>query len=77
MQQHVEQVIAEWLKAADDEVNFIGQHTQRTIGAMRSGVNKWRAPKVVVEKLIPWLSRVHHIGVAQNRSPVNIEKEKK
>jgi hypothetical protein len=70
-------MVSEWLKATDDVIQFITQHTQWSIGAVRARVNKWRAPEVVVQQLVPWLTGVHHIGIAQNRSSVNEEKEKK
>jgi len=77
VQQDVDEMVAERLEAADDVIEFVAEHTQRPIGAVRARVNKWRAPEVVVQQLIPWLTGVHHIGIAQNRSSVNGKEKKK
>lgn len=69
MQQHIDEMIAEWFKATDDVIQFVTQHTNRSVRAVRAGVNKWRAPEIIVQQLIPRLCGVHDIGVAQNCSP--------
>lgn len=68
-------MIAERFEAADDVIQPVAEHAKRPVGAVRAGVNKWCAPEVVVQQLIPWLTGVHHIGIAENRSSVNGKEE--
>lgn len=68
VQQHVDQVVAGGLEAAEQVVQLEREHAQRPIRAVGARVDQRRAPEVVAHDLVP-RRRVQNVRIAENRSP--------
>lgn len=54
VEEHVDQVVAPRLEAAQQVVQAEGEDAQGSVGPVRAAVRQRGAPEVVVEEAVPW-----------------------
>lgn len=65
VEEDVDEMVAPWLKAAEEIVDAEGQDAQGPVGTMGAAVRQRSAPEVVLEEVVPWCGWMQ-IRIAQH-----------